>query len=107
MTWGELYALFCVETGWTWEYVDEEMTLPRCDGFVALWKQTPPLRTTLRIIAGALGMKDSESKSATPKPTDDEPVPAPARARSGRPDLGAYLDAFGSAGMQVEKRGAR
>lgn len=97
MTWGELYALFCVETGWTWEYVDEEMTLPRCDGFVALWKQTPPLRTTLRIIAGALGMKAPESGATDAKSTV-QPV------SSAKPDLGMYLEAFGAAGLRVEKR---
>lgn len=88
MSWDELYALFCVETGWTWEYVDEEMTVPRSQGFINLWKITPPLRATLRGIAIFLGAGD----------------PAPAAPKKSKPDLGAYLEAFGSAGIQVERK---
>jgi hypothetical protein len=93
MTWGELYALFCVETGWTWEYVDEEMTLPRADEFVKLWKITPPLRLVLASIAVALGMPAPDAKPKL-KPGDPRP---PGK------DLGSYLEAFGSAGIQAER----
>ena len=80
-----MYALFCVETGWTWEYVDEEMTLPRLDGFLKLWKVTPPLRAMLATIASALGWEQTGA--------------APAKKK----DLGAYIEGFASAGLQVEK----
>jgi hypothetical protein len=89
MSWDELYALFCVETGWSWEYVDEEMTVPRSKGFIELWKLTPPLRATLRAIAIGLG--------ASPAPEKSLP--------SGKNKLGlqAYLEGFGAAGLQVER----
>ena len=87
MSWGELYALMCLETGWSWEYVDEEMTLPRLDGFVKLWKQTPPIRTMLAALGSALGMEPNAG--STPK--------------RNRPDLGAYLEGLASAGIQVER----
>lgn len=92
MTWGELYALFCLETGWTWEYVDEEMTLPRADEFVKLWKITPPLRLVLTSIAVALGMPAPNVASKL-KPSDPRP---PGK------DLGSYLEGLAGAGLQVE-----
>jgi hypothetical protein len=91
MTWGQVYALFVLETGWSWEYIDEEMTMPRANEFVDLWKLTPPLRVTLSIIAHALGMESPESTGAAPK--------------GKKQDLGSYLEAFGSAGLQVERIG--
>ena len=93
MTWGELYALFCLETGWTWEYVDEEMTLSRADEFVKLWKITPPLRRVLTSIAVALGMSAPTTKSTL---KDGDPRP-PGK------DLGSYLEGLASAGIQVER----
>lgn len=92
MSWGELYALFCVETGWTWEYVDEEMTLPRCDGFVEMWKHNLPVRTTLSIIAQCLGMK----------------APATAAPAAQKGNIGDLLGDLAGAGIHIEdKRGRR
>lgn len=85
MTWGEIYALMCAETGWTWEYVDEEMTLPRLDEFTKLWNRHPPLRVAVHAIAIALGMENS-----TP-------------AVKKKPDLGAYIEGFAGAGLTVER----
>ena len=102
MSWGQLYALFCVETGWTWDYIDEEMTLPRSDGFLELWKQTPPLRTQISAICVMLGMPAPDSNE---KP---EARPADHRADLPSPDnrlnAGAYIEAFGTAGIPLTSK---
>lgn len=89
MSWGGLYALIVLETGWTWEYVDEEMTLVRLDGFLGLWRQTPPLRTMLRAIGASLGLTPAAGGPS-----------APAK----KPGIGAYIEGFASAGIAVERK---
>ena len=41
--WGYLYARVISLTGWTWEYVGREMTLPRLYEMQRYWQQHPPL----------------------------------------------------------------
>ena len=94
MTWEEIYALYCVETGWTWDYVDEELTMPRADGFIKLWKHMPPLRATLMAIGVGLGME---------APKDDKPASSAAPSPRPQKDLGSYLEGLSSAGIQVER----
>ena len=91
MTWDEIYALYCVETGWTWEYVGEEMTMPRAQGFLGIWKHTPPLRGLVTAIAVALGM---------PQPKENP------GARSSKPghDIGTYIEGLAGAGISVERK---
>lgn len=43
--------------GWSWEYIDEEMTLPRMDAIVKHWEVIPPLAVSVASIASALGVK--------------------------------------------------
>ena len=93
MTWEELYALLCVETGWTWEYVDEEMTLPRCDAFIGLWKVAPPVSVTLHVIAKGLGVMGEEKGAAKKKAV-------PVQQES----IGNMIEEFAAAGIQIEKR---
>lgn len=94
MTWDEIYAMYCVETGWTWEYVGEEMTMPRAEGFLGIWKTTPPLRAVVTAIAIALGMPAPSDKA---KPRPDGMAPP------SKKDIGSYLEGFAGAGIQVEK----
>ena len=98
MSWAALYAMFCLETGWAWEYVDEEMTMPRCEGFVEMWKVAPPLRASIYAIARMLGMPSStdEADESAPQPS----VKPPARGEN----MGGYLEAFGGAGLRVERK---
>lgn len=49
-------------TGWTWEYIDENMTLPRLYAIYRHWERRPP---THWMIAAYFGL-DKE----TPKPKD-------------------------------------
>ena len=89
MGWDELYVLLVLETGWSWEYIDEEMTVPRMKAFKKVWKQTPPLRVMLRsLFSGA------QTSAGSNTATSD--------ARQGRPDMQSYLEAFGSAGLSVQ-----
>lgn len=46
--------------GWSWEYIDEEMTLPRMAAISKHWEQVPPVSITLAGIAAALGVKKPE-----------------------------------------------
>lgn len=48
--------------GWSWEYVDEEMTLPRMEAIAKHWETVPPLSVSLASIAAALGVKRSDKK---------------------------------------------
>ena len=60
MEWGELYALLICETGWTYEYVDNRMTLPRFRDFIDHWRDAPPLRVALSALLGAAGGKKAK-----------------------------------------------
>lgn len=71
--------------GYTWEYIDEFMTLPRYAAICAHWETTPPLSVTAWVIAQSLGAK--------PK----KPVAAPGKENSAG-DRQALLDLFGAAG---------
>lgn len=51
--------------GWSWEYVDEEMTLPRLYAIWKQWKRSPPMHV---MIAAYLGHLKPEADS-TNQPT--------------------------------------
>lgn len=55
MNWQLLTAQLCTVMGWTWEYVEEHMTLPRLYALIETWKQQPPAAVSLANIARALG----------------------------------------------------
>lgn len=51
-------------TGWSWEYIDDYMTIPRFIEMTAYWKSWPP---THQLVASFVGYKDgggSSSKSS-------------------------------------------
>jgi hypothetical protein len=50
--------------GWSWEYIDEEMTLPRMAAISKHWDKIPPLSISLAGIAMALGVKKPEKMTA-------------------------------------------
>ena len=41
--------------GWTWEYVDDYMTLPRLNQLAKYWKENPPLHL---MVAQYLGLSN-------------------------------------------------
>jgi hypothetical protein len=54
-------------TGWTWEYIGSEMTLPRLFAFAEYWKDWPPLNESVAAIAfgiGALVKRDPKKEQA-------------------------------------------
>lgn len=81
------------ETGWAWEYIDEEMTLPKMRAFVTNWHKFPPAWATLARIAAALGIKaQTESRSA-------EAAERRALIESGSDEM---IADFAAAGFQIE-----
>lgn len=43
-----------VTLGWTWEYIDDAMTIPRYVALVEYWKSWPPLH---QLVAAWMGYK--------------------------------------------------
>jgi hypothetical protein len=52
VNWDEEYAYIIAGTGWTWEYIDEFMTLPRLNAMRKVWDQYPPVNVTAALFAG-------------------------------------------------------
>ena len=59
-------------TGWTWEYVWENMTFQRLEVFMRIWKQTPPPNVSLGILTTLLKhfMGVEENRSPIPPGED-------------------------------------
>ena len=55
--------MLCMGFGWTWEYVDEFMTLPRLNGILKYWGKQPPLFLMVGWYLG-IGDKDRGVKKA-------------------------------------------
>lgn len=53
--------------GWTWEYIDEEMTLPRYRAITERWKTFPPLSVTAAAIARGLGIMKPAAQKPSPE----------------------------------------
>jgi len=49
--------------GWSWEYIDEEMTLDRLDAIQKRWDVIPPLSVSTAQIAAVLGVKHEAPRS--------------------------------------------
>ncbi len=60
----------CCATGWTWEYVGREMTLPRLQAFYRYWKIAPPVIESAAAIAIGIGVLKHEAPA--PKPGTKE-----------------------------------
>lgn len=52
-----MIAHVCQSTGWTWDYVLAEMTLPRLAAFIRIWRRRPPVDVMLAALLG-LGAED-------------------------------------------------
>jgi hypothetical protein len=79
-----VYPLLITATGWTWEYIDENMTLYRLACFTHHWLDSPPVHTAF---AGFL--KGMGGKSKRPQGVEVDEMPAHARKRMGFPDVPA------------------
>lgn len=52
MNWGELYAHLIACTGYTWEYIENNMDLPRLASMNAYWAKHPPLHLMIQHFMG-------------------------------------------------------
>lgn len=50
-------------TGWSWEYIDEYMTIPRLEKMTEYWSENPPVHVMLSILASGLGIKRADVKT--------------------------------------------
>lgn len=50
--WDGLYCGIIAATGWTWEYIDDYMTLPRLGAMRNAWEIHPPLHTLVATVIG-------------------------------------------------------
>jgi hypothetical protein len=44
--WDSTYSYVIAATGWTWEYIDEFLTLPRLNALQKHWAKYPPVDVT-------------------------------------------------------------
>ncbi len=51
--------------GWTWEYIDEFMTLPRLHDISDYWQHSPPTHLMARTISMILGAEPPKRKEET------------------------------------------
>jgi hypothetical protein len=50
-----VYAYVAAATGWTWEYIGRQLTLPRLYALYRHWKLYPPVHVGVALIAQGLG----------------------------------------------------
>lgn len=67
-----LYVTLIDAFGWSWEYIDEEMTLPRMEAIAKRWETVPPLSVSVAGIAAALGIKREPKKTVAEEQNIDE-----------------------------------
>lgn len=60
--WDEMYVYLIECTGWTWEYIDEFMTLPRLGRMNDYWTRIPPLHILVASYFGFDGRKPEEKR---------------------------------------------
>ena len=72
--------------GWSWEYVDEEMTLPRMAAILNHWELTPPVAVSLAGIAASLGVKMEPKKSAAENASELQELLGVPGIVAGRPE---------------------
>lgn len=58
--WDGIYAHLCASLGWTWDYIDNNMTLSRLEAMNEYWAENPPVH---QLVAAYLGYKGSSKDS--------------------------------------------
>jgi hypothetical protein len=88
-------------TGWTWEYIDRFMTLPRLEQLTKTWMEYPPTHISVAGIVHGLAGK----KPQAPRAVDDDGLPEDLR---GTADLAPVVgDNFELRQMRVVNIDAR
>jgi hypothetical protein len=82
-------------TGWTWEHIDNLMTLPRLNTLLKYWHLHPPVHLTMAAYVGYEAPKDLESTEPGPSPSD-----GPRRIET-RADFDEFVNCFTRAGGVV------
>ncbi len=102
-----MYALLVTATNWSWEYIDECMTLPRFRELTDYWLRYPPGHLTLSAIAGAFGGGTGSSKSKSSSDRNEfEDIDSPVGTDitpliEGKTMGGAFADSFAFKKLKV------
>lgn len=72
----------CQATGWSWDEVEDRLTIPRLHALARHWAETPPPHLLLRVIAQALGWRPAR-KTDTPDDSWKDLMELAADPRSG------------------------
>jgi len=62
INWDGIYARVITALGWTWEYIDEFLTLPRLNALVKHWQDFPPVNETVAVFVGVKSEKPKARK---------------------------------------------
>lgn len=84
-------------TGWTWDYIDQHVTLPQVQVLNRAWRFLPPAALTLQRIGSYLGLKppaENDGKPTTPDDALQQAIAAGVPVFEGKPDdpILAFLD---------------
>jgi hypothetical protein len=71
MEWGELIAHVCYCTGWTWDYVADNVDIPRLTYLRDYWSQFPPLPIAVAHYIGAAKPKAKLTSSSQEKQAEE------------------------------------
>lgn len=73
----------CTCFGWTWEYVDDNMTLERLNAMELYWKENPPLHI---LVANYMGYEKPKNAKDKEKEAEENCAALFAALSSGRTD---------------------
>jgi hypothetical protein len=73
----------CQATGWTWDYVEDQVTVARLRALLRHWREAPPPPILLRLIAQALGVVPQRAATEPARAAWDELREIAADPRSG------------------------
>ncbi len=73
--WDGIYTELVTATGWTWEYIDETMTIPRLNGMRKYWESYPPTHiSTARLCMAYLDIKPADHQAEEWNPEESDPI---------------------------------
>jgi len=67
--WDFIYCLIIDRTGWSWEYIDDQMDIPRLLKMNRYWRTNPPVR---EMVQAYLGIAADDDKPARQDSNVDE-----------------------------------
>lgn len=60
--WGDIYAHLSACLGWTWDYIDNNMTMSRLDDYKNYWLKNPPVH---QLVAAYLGYEYQDKQAGS------------------------------------------